>query len=516
MIKINKYSILSVLLLFLVSCDSFLDELPDNRTTIDSADKIRKLLTSAYPNDGFAVVTELSTDNIVDEGDNNPNTTPIFEEMAYWKDVNYTDNDDTKSLWESSYLAIAHANEALNAISELGESTLKAEKAEALMARAYSHFILVNVFAKHYNANSSASDLGVPYAIKAEKVLNPKYERESVQAVYEKINADIEEALPYIDDNIYEQAKYHFNKKAAYAFAARFNLYYEKWDKAKEYANKVLESGELVNWGNLNTLTTNMGIRANALMNDNGVLLLQTDTSNAGLLFGAYYFGARINHTRFIANRETVYVPAPWGNVGTSTYQSRPFSYSANNYQKVNFPKNPYAFQTTDVVAQIGYRKAVFNLFTTDEALLIKAEANIMLNNTTEALADLNRWSKNFYRGNAETTLSQINTFYDAIPYSTGTATGLTQKKKLSPSFTISAGDQENMLHYLLQCRRILTLHEGLRWFDIKRYGIEVHRLKKNVAEQFVLVETLTANDNRKAIQIPNDVVTSGIAPNPR
>ena len=39
-------------------------------------------------------------------------------------------------------------------------------------------------------------------------------------------DADLEEGLPLIDDNIYLRVKYHFNKKAAYAFAARFYLYY--------------------------------------------------------------------------------------------------------------------------------------------------------------------------------------------------------------------------------------------------------------------------------------------------
>lgn len=515
MIKIKKYSVLSVLLLFLVSCNDFLDETPDNRTTIDSGDKVRKLLTSAYPRDGFATVTELSTDNIVDEGEDNPNNIPLFEEMAYWKDINLAGNDDTQSLWTSSYLAIAHANQALEAINELGGEKLKAEKAEALITRAYSHFILVNVFAKHYNSATSGTDLGVPYMEKAEKTLNPKYKRESVQAVYEKINKDIEAALPHIDDNIYEQPKYHFNKKAAYAFAARFNLYYEKWEKAKLYATKALEGSSLVNWGLLNTLPTNMGTRGKELMKDSGVLLLQTDVSQVGLLFGAYYAGARINHTRFIATRETVYARAPWGRVSTATYSSRPFAYNANNYQKVNFPKNPYIFETTDPVARIGYSRVVYNLFTTDEALLIKAEANIMLNNYSAAIADLNMWSKNFYKGK-ETTIAQVNSFYNAMEYSSKTPDGLTQKKKLSPAFAIATGDQENMLHYVLQCRRILTMHEGLRWFDIKRYGIEVYRLFKDVSGEYTLKETLTKDDNRKAIQIPKDVVSSGIAPNPR
>ena len=69
-----------------------------------------------------------------------------------------------------------------------------------------------------------------------------------------------------------------------------------------------------------------------------------------------------------------------------------------------------------------------------------------------------------------------------------------------------------------LQCvqhfRRIETVHKGDRWFDIKRYGIELtHRIGTN------RVETLTLNDKRRAIQknvrdddIPTDV-NPGVEP---
>ena len=45
------------------SCDKYLDETPDNRTELDSKEKISKLLVSAYPNTSFAELAELSSDN---------------------------------------------------------------------------------------------------------------------------------------------------------------------------------------------------------------------------------------------------------------------------------------------------------------------------------------------------------------------------------------------------------------------------------------------------------------------
>ena len=49
------------------------------------------------------------------------------------------------SEWAQNYKAISHANEALEGIAKLGnDPKLNPAKAEALLARAYAHFELVN------------------------------------------------------------------------------------------------------------------------------------------------------------------------------------------------------------------------------------------------------------------------------------------------------------------------------------------------------------------------------------
>ena len=42
--------LVSLSLFGLSSCDKFLDELPDNRTEIDTVEEVQELLVSAYPN----------------------------------------------------------------------------------------------------------------------------------------------------------------------------------------------------------------------------------------------------------------------------------------------------------------------------------------------------------------------------------------------------------------------------------------------------------------------------------
>ena len=61
--KAKYIFVASLMLLGLVSCDKFLDTLPDNRTELDSAEKIRSLLMSAYPQTDYLGFNEMMSDN---------------------------------------------------------------------------------------------------------------------------------------------------------------------------------------------------------------------------------------------------------------------------------------------------------------------------------------------------------------------------------------------------------------------------------------------------------------------
>ena len=87
-------------------------------------------------------------------------------------------------------------------------------------------------------------------------------------------------------------------------------------------------------------------------------------------------------------------------------------------------------------------------------------------------------------------------------------------KKKLNPHFTIAAGDEEFLLHHVLQCRRILTLHEGLRWQDIKRYGITIYR-RINKNSNYSVAAELGDRDPRQAIPLPQQAIKGSIVQNP-
>jgi len=77
MLKMNnllKSTIAVIALVGLTACDKFLDKMPDNRAEINSPEKIRALLTSAYSTGTYLFFSEYMSDNVDNMGDDNPGT----------------------------------------------------------------------------------------------------------------------------------------------------------------------------------------------------------------------------------------------------------------------------------------------------------------------------------------------------------------------------------------------------------------------------------------------------------
>ena len=552
----NLFKTIAVLAAFtaLTACDEFLDKMPDNRAEISTQEKVRALLASAYPNNTYLTFSEYMSDNVDNIGDDNPGTSRFVDQCYAWEDVTEVTNDCPKYFWEDSYNAITHANQALEAIERMagcdGEINVKAiekagltaEMAEALLCRAYSHFMLVNFFSLNYNTNTSDKDLGIPYIDAVPVELNPQYERGTVAEVYDKIDKDLEIALRYVSDSYYQIPKYHFNVKAAYAFAARFYLFYEKWDLAAEYATKCLGSQPaqvLRNWKARSGMEHDREVLSNDFIKssyDSNLLILTAYTA-----FG-YYFGypgiTKYSHDSYLSFTEVSYADNIWTDGVTGWrnlkdwYWDPPVWYSGSTFDQIAFWKIPYLFEYTDPVARIGYAHAVYPALTMDETLLNRAEAYTMLGKYDEAAEDLDTWTHNIIKTQFySTTLTPelIHDFYKEMPY--WRADSATIKKHLNPAFSIGAeGDlRESMLQCVLQFKRIENVAQGLRWLDVKRYGIEITRrtLEPNsgggqydpsfkLAKGKGELDILKVDDLRRAMQIPADIVSSGIEPNPR
>lgn len=535
----NLYVLCLLCALVVSSCDA-LDEAPDNRTEIDSPEKVRKLLTSGYPVSVPAVICELSGDNLVDNNVVVPATHnapfSLFNEQAYkWENIdNYsTDENDTPyAVWEAYYQGIAVANHAIQSMKEMSNNPahdreLAHSWGEAHLMRAYFHFVLVNVFAEAYkDETQSANDWGIPYVSEVENTVNvdysdPKY-RKSVAEVYRLIEQDILEGIDLIDDSKYQVPAYHFNRNAANALAARFYLFKRDYANCVKYATAALgtnPASSLRKWASMNSNTINTLLNA---FNDETApcnYLIQSTYSLQDRMLSAcrYAINSGSVPENVAATKDILYEGGgPNWSGRLKAFDGKIYRWGeGSEYGSWLFRVYEY-FEYVDKIAGIGYVHILYQPFTAEETLLCRAEAEVYMGRSADAIRDLGFWTASKMVDD-ELTQSGINTKYKGNSQTNIYVSDL-HPMEMSPEWTWNtlSDDEKRIIHCILHFRRIETMFEGMRWFDIKRYGITVHHAYRGPAEDDIHHDYLHWNDSRRVLQIPQNVIKAGYPSNDR
>lgn len=552
--KLKHISYLAaVALVGLTSCNDFLDKVPDTRVELKTPEQLRMLLVNGYPTGSYSSICELSSDNMIDN--NSPNDQGvrynlsaydiIDDELFAFEDAKATNGEDTPSdVWESYYHSIACANAVLERIEELeaeGEGDdpkLKAVKGEALLIRSYGHFILANIFCEAYRGPElSKSIKGIPYITKPETKVLVQYDRGTLADVYAQCQKDLEEGLPLVNDSYYDVPKYHFNRQAANAYAARFYLFIRDYKNCLKYADLAL-GGEGVD---ATQFTTDIWAQASRFyyISDFARYFTNITQQRNFMLIATYsVFLRHMTGGRYTTNRDakraTIQGPGPtweswrWRNsqsgevfamhpcfngVCGSAGKSEYGTYFAGTLGEL--------FEYTDKVAGIGYAHNVRCEFFGEETLMCRAEAKAFLGDLEGAIADLKTWelslrttanddgSERLYD---DLTLQRVREFYVDTDPGYGIAKPI-HIDEVCPSTEYSVTEANlPVLQCVQHFRRIVTVHNGMRFFDIKRLGLEItHVIGKDSR-----TETLTMLDPRKALQIPNEVISAGLEPNDR
>ena len=528
---IYKGSLMLASVAILASCSDQLDTLPDNRTTLDTPKKIVGLLVTAYPDRTPTLFNEWMSDNTDYMGAQNSQGNRGGDQYFFWQEQTEGGNDSPEMVWMLYYEGVYKANEALAAIEDQGgpkNDILRNSKGEALLIRAYDHFILANEFCRPYNGKTSTKDAGLYYAtgIADFSAAAEQSNRGTVADVYEKIAADIEAGIPLLNDT-YEVPKYHFNKQAAYAFATRFYLYYEKWEKAKEYADKLLGSNPAASLRDYRALQAMPLSKSDQAVKSAEAycsasadcnLLVQTSVSNAGMALGPWLISKRYTLTNYLSETELFNSNNIWGT--SSNLIWKPFTVNSGENNFALLMKLPREFEVRNTTTGTGFLHTLNVDFTMDEALLNRAEAEIMLGQNDAACADMTIWMKNFFNTNVTLTPTSVQTYFKTVPYAYADAAKMVPsfKKHISPRFTIDAEGsvQESLLQCLLNFRRIETVHQGMRWMDIRRYNIEIpRRLIGANGRPSKNLDWLEKDDPRQVVQIPQSIREAGVAGNP-
>lgn len=535
-----------------VACNDYLDTVPDNRTEIDTPEKVGKLVASAYPKACYAVNFNARVDYVTDSELSNKeklsNTDPFF-----WREPNSTAQDSPNYFWSQCYRAIAHANAAIEAAAQFDDELTAAYLAEAHLARAFSHFLLVTTFAQMYDPTDPAANEahpGVPYVRESENVSIKQYDRETVAKTYERVETDLLYGLEHLaSDAVHRVPRYHFNYAAAHTFASRYYAFRGDWDKVIEEASKVIpkptdfkevEPGvwnvsatdPAAIWALDNFQPWTTDYAKNGVKDVRPWYWRMTTKSNLLLceMISSVASCGTMRYACSLADTDhTVSSANPTG--GKWAYMcsgdNKPFSW-VGKYEN--------QFVKSGINSTTGNNYSIYMYLHAEEALFNRIEAYIHLNRLDEAVADLNIFCRTrIYDHVAKDpydekmnclTLESIYDFYAKYKPANGTPYEvlLDEAGNKNPDYFMNRynaygtaswdANRQAVLHFLLDCRRNEFLFEGIRYWDMWRYRIPIYHVTQ--LDQKGRSNWLLPGDDRWVLQIPEESVLSGVELNPR
>ncbi len=476
----------------LSSCGKFLDKSPDMRTEIDNIDKVAQLVGGGYPANNYLAMTEHSSDNVSDKGIGVGLNDSPYTEYYMWDDVVGSGNNTPTQYWNTVYQGIAAANHALEAIANnnFGPSVLP-YKGEALVARAYGHFMLALFFAQPYAIDGANDSPGIPYVDKPETVALATYSRETVKDTYAKILKDLEEGIPLLQGGVWKVPKYHFSFSSANAFAARFYLFTGAYDKAISAANNVFPGGDFS--GKLRQVNSTLKAMTSAEYRS---AMTKTEQEFNLLI--------RETYSNYQRSNNSVYQRFGYGQKKYNEFFSQPLFEGTTLYTKglsyssglhyTSYMWNEY-FYYTNIQGGIGYPYIMQPLFTSDEALFNRAEAYAQTGDYAKSLADINHLLSH-----------RVNNYNPALHTLT--------IEKAQASANVSE-PKKALIDIILRMKQAAFVNEGIRWMDIIRHKLPVVHIFLD-ADNEETQHILEPNDLRRVFQIPSEVSLAGVAQNPR
>ncbi|MCS4225440.1 RagB/SusD family nutrient uptake outer membrane protein [Sphingobacterium sp. BIGb0165] len=235
-------------LTILSSCNKYLDIKPKGFTIPEALNDYKLLLNDQSLVRASPVYPNYLADNIQSGDPQDVQSAASFDYYDYVKKQLYSfargaifENGQYDPYWETAYSRIFTYNVIINNVltsSDGSEAEKKKVWAEAKIGRAFEYLSLVNIYAAHYNPASADKDLGVPLVLKED--INQKYERVSVQAIYDQVLKDLNDALPNLSTT--QSNKFQAVRSVGHSFLSRVYLYQGKFKEALDNAKQALAS----------------------------------------------------------------------------------------------------------------------------------------------------------------------------------------------------------------------------------------------------------------------------------
>ncbi len=240
-------------LLCLVACDDYLDIKPKGKILPKTAKDYERLLnhysllkTSAswgvYLTDDIFIPAKQEENGILGFDIIRDN----FKKNLYTFESEVFAEAEKDYLWIASYKNIYYYNVIVDNVFDSEESTqqqMNAIRAEALLGRAIEYLNLVNAYAKHYDAQTAGTDLGVPLLLD-DGIDKENLKRATVKEVYDQIEKDLLKAVQDLPTK--SKSAWRASKVSGFAALARMYLYMGNYDEALKNAKASLSQRDFL------------------------------------------------------------------------------------------------------------------------------------------------------------------------------------------------------------------------------------------------------------------------------
>ena len=324
------------------------------------------------------------------------------------------------------YRLIANANLIIHGIDgTVGPQEDKNEiKGQALAYRAFSYYMLVQLFGKRYEQGVSNTQLGVPLVLEATQA---GLARATVEEVYAQINNDLDEAIILLETAPARFEKSHFNLNVVQGLKARVALTQGNWTTAATMASAARQGFTLMN---------------EAVYNDGF-----NDVNNSEWMWGSVQ----------IQDQQTFFASF--------------FAYMSHNFSSTNIRTNPTAINSVlyNQIPDSDYRKNMWSLtgLTADELPTPGSRSVAYQNRKFTAEGPSSSVGDVVYMRASEMYLIEAEA--KARSGQDGAQPLFELNSVRDPNYVKSTNTGQDLLDEIWFYRRVELWGEGFRFLDLKR-----------------------------------------------
>lgn len=349
-------------------------------------------------------------------------------------------------------------------------------KAQALVYRAFSYYMLVQLYGKRYVAGVQNTQDGVPLLL---ELTTEAVGRSSVETVYAQINTDLDQAITLFAAATARKTKSNLNINVAYGMKARVALTQGNWATAAQQA----------------------------ALARNGYPLMSRTEYTAGF--------------NDLKNQEWI-----WGSdqvADQQTYFASFFAYMSHNFNSTNIRTNPKLINKLlyEAIPGTDVRRDNFALngLTAEELPVAGALSRPYQNRKFKADSPGLSIGDVVYMRAAEMFLIEAEALARQDKFEDAAAALFALNSARDASYTLSTNTGQALIDEILTYRRMELWGEGFRFLDLKRLNASLDRgqgLSNHDATLTNGVFVVPAGDKRWEFLIPLDEINNNKNPDMR